>query len=376
MTTAAAIIKVLATSFEFVVRLIILSAAFVKQEEKLGVINLKGKEIIKPEYETITSDNYYNEKTKNKTTGFIVSQKTESGYRYGYINYRGKMILHTEYTELERVTGIAKRKPQFILTSATLGDKDKDIEGIVNFAENLTSSKYSKEDIIFAKRISLEEGNIKYSVNPSDYSKILENYQNISIAKEIASKYTSFENCKDIKELLFELLEKDKNVYLLHNEIKSDTKRTFAEVMNNLNKKITISTKQLIDLIELITKANKNNRTLFDSKYHSFIRTLDGAFITIGKDKKMKLTNHKTIDGKKAFEIGLCKYCDQMYIMGKISQNELKQNDDVDIDENYGDMEEMKVNYFLLKENANIDERYNDNEHLDEYIVCSKCGNI
>lgn len=87
----------------------------VKQEEKLGVINLKGKEIIKPEYETITSDNYYNEKTKNKTTGFIVSQKTENGYRYGYINYRGKMILHTEYTELERVTGISNEKELYFI---------------------------------------------------------------------------------------------------------------------------------------------------------------------------------------------------------------------------------------------------------------------
>lgn len=88
---------------------------FVKQEEKVGVINLKGKEVIKPEYETITSDNYYNEKTKNKTTGFIVSKKTENGYRYGYINYRGKMILDTEYTELERVTSISNEKELYFI---------------------------------------------------------------------------------------------------------------------------------------------------------------------------------------------------------------------------------------------------------------------
>ncbi len=87
----------------------------VKLNEKLGVINLKGKEIIKPQYETITSDNYYNEKTQNKTTGFIISQKTENGYRYGYINYRGKMILKPEYTELERVTGIANEKELYFI---------------------------------------------------------------------------------------------------------------------------------------------------------------------------------------------------------------------------------------------------------------------
>ena len=78
----------------------------VKQDEKYGVVNMKGKVIINSEYETITSDNYYNETTYNKTTGFIVSKKTEEGYRYGYINYRGDIILDTEYTELERVTQI------------------------------------------------------------------------------------------------------------------------------------------------------------------------------------------------------------------------------------------------------------------------------
>ena len=87
----------------------------VKLDGKMGAVNLKGKVIIKPEYETITSDNYYNEKTQNKTTGFIVSTKTDEGYRYGYVNYRGKVILKPEYTELERVTGIANEKELYII---------------------------------------------------------------------------------------------------------------------------------------------------------------------------------------------------------------------------------------------------------------------
>lgn len=87
----------------------------VKQNEKMGVINLNGKVIIHPEYETITSDNYYNEKTKNKTTGFIVSRKTENGYRYGYINYRGQVILDTNYTELERVIEIPNEKDLYFI---------------------------------------------------------------------------------------------------------------------------------------------------------------------------------------------------------------------------------------------------------------------
>lgn len=78
----------------------------VKQENKVGVINMKGKNVIPIEYETISADNYYHEGSQYQKTGFIVSKKTEEGYRYGYINYKGNVILKPEYTEVERVTEI------------------------------------------------------------------------------------------------------------------------------------------------------------------------------------------------------------------------------------------------------------------------------
>lgn len=279
---------------------------------------------------------------------------------------------------LRRVTGISNTKPQFILTSATLGDEKKDIDKIINFAESLTSSKYSKEDIIFAKRIPLNYSEVKYSVNPENYTNIISNYEDVNKVKSIIEKYTQIDDCKSKEEMIYELLVRDKNVYLLYDQVKTEKKKTFKEIISELNKNITINSEQLIDLIQLITKANKNGKTLFDSKYHTFIRTLDGAFITIGKDKKMKLTNHKEIDNMKAFEIGLCRYCNHMYIIGKIYENQngckLHQNADIDIDENYGDIENVNVDYFLLKEHSDIDEKFIDD--LEEYIVCSKCGTI
>ena len=72
---------------------------------KQGIINLNGVEVIKPEYENIAVDNYYNVNTKYQKTGFIVCNK-EEGYRYGYIDYKGDVILKPEYTQIERVTEI------------------------------------------------------------------------------------------------------------------------------------------------------------------------------------------------------------------------------------------------------------------------------
>lgn len=43
---------------------------------------------------------------------------------------------------LRRLTGLADKKPKFILTSATLGQKGKSEKDIVNFAQNLTASSF------------------------------------------------------------------------------------------------------------------------------------------------------------------------------------------------------------------------------------------
>lgn len=75
----------------------------VKQNEQCGVINMNGKQVIPVEYESITADNYYNKDSLYQKAGFIVSKKNDEGYRYGYIDYKGKKIIDAQYTEIERV---------------------------------------------------------------------------------------------------------------------------------------------------------------------------------------------------------------------------------------------------------------------------------
>lgn len=281
---------------------------------------------------------------------------------------------------LRRVKGIANRNPQFILTSATLGDGSKDINKIIEFAENLTSSKFSKEDIVFAKRENFLD-TFEYRIRPEYYNDIVECIEDknklISIINEINPKIKSEQT---IDEMLYDILIKDENVFDLYKILDTSKSKTFKEVLNQFNKIIKISPLQLINLIFIISRANKNGAMIFDSKYHTFIRTLDGAFITIGKDKRIKINNCKTIDDMITFEIGLCKYCNKMYIMGKIYSDKngvkhLRQNSDTDIDENYGDIDEnVSVEYFLLDDILDVDEKNQDK--VEKCIVCSKCGAI
>ena len=76
----------------------------VEQNGKYGVINIKGTTILNTEYDAIMADGYYDEETKYEKAGFIVRIVTDDGYRFGYADRKGKIILDTLYSEINRIT--------------------------------------------------------------------------------------------------------------------------------------------------------------------------------------------------------------------------------------------------------------------------------
>lgn len=88
----------------------------VEQNGQYGVINIKGTNIIKPEYESIIADGYYDETTKYQNAGFVLRIKTDDGYKFGYANKKGKIILEPLYNEINRITEITGNDT-FLVTS-------------------------------------------------------------------------------------------------------------------------------------------------------------------------------------------------------------------------------------------------------------------
>jgi hypothetical protein len=74
----------------------------VKQDGKYGVLDTKGNEIIPVKYDSIVGDEYCLQDYGYNLAGYIVSQKTDTGVMYGYIDYSGKVILNTEYETISR----------------------------------------------------------------------------------------------------------------------------------------------------------------------------------------------------------------------------------------------------------------------------------
>ena len=78
----------------------------VKKDGKYGVINIKGSILVKPEYDQIVADRYYDNEEGFKKAGYIVSVTTDQGYRYGYVSVNGKKIVDAKYNDLYRITEI------------------------------------------------------------------------------------------------------------------------------------------------------------------------------------------------------------------------------------------------------------------------------
>lgn len=279
---------------------------------------------------------------------------------------------------MRRLTGLAPRTPRFILTSATLGEQGKSEADIVTFAQNLTSVNFNISDIIFAKRIPLAKEDPSYSIAGEDYIAIKQLKKSPSAINFIAQKYLNIDSIPDNRrECLFELLSRDQNVYTLYHALK-DVSKPFNELMKIYNG--VLSESQLISLIDDINQAEKQGVGLFDLKYHSFVRPLSGAFITLENKPELTLTKTNQINELRAFEVGNCKFCNAPYIIGKIIPNpkdgleHLYQNNEVDIYENYGSNDFVNVDYFVLDNVVNENEA--DQDVLEEYKVCAKCGAI
>jgi len=280
-------------------------------------------------------------------------------------SYRG--ILATEVSHLlKRLQTFANRTPQFILTSATLGNKDEDKKNIISFAEKLTSAKFTEKGIIYATRIVPSIYPIEHEINCSDYPILLNLIDNNLSLDDMLTEYKSTN--------LFNLLSRDKNVHILYNMLsKTDTFENIYKKVREYN--VNMTREYLIALIALVTYAkNEVGLGIYDVKYHFLVRTLEGAFISLKPEPKLKITNRQKIDDMWAFEIGVCKNCSELYIVGKEYENKLYRSE-LDIDENYQYFDELKTDFYLIKEDV-----FNQiSDHLDDFdecVVCSKCGYI
>lgn len=243
----------------------------VKQNELEGIINMKGKVIIKCEYESVTSDNYYSENGYNKQAGFIVSKKTEDGYRYGYVNYRGTIILNPIYTQLERVTEIANEKGVYFIAF-----KNGQAGLLKNNKEILN---YEYEDIQYnvLGNIFITKRNGKYgAVNQEGTTVLYPEYDNV---------YTGGMYLNALK---------DKDIFIFDlNGNKIETNEVSKTKTENANYYITIDKNNKYKVVD-----SKDN--IIIDKDYTYIEYLPGDYFIVERDSKSGIIDS---NGKSVIEL-------------------------------------------------------------------------
>ena len=260
---------------------------------------------------------------------------------------------------------------QYILTSATLGGPDADHE-IVNFAEKLCGVTFRASGIVRSreKQPSMVETRdfppelfVELNQAPQNTEKILEQYQ-----ADFAPDGTKEEKLYAV---------------FLHSAYFSTLRKAAAEPVTvaQLRKKLSeihpITNEQVVALIAVCARAEKDGASLIKPRYHFFVRALEGAFVTLAEPKRLflqrKLRWKETDNEVAVFEAAVCEDCGQIAVVGREDRGYL-------IPSARSGWNHDDADFYCVK---GIDGTLLDDEGLDEnddgsndYVVCSICGAI
>lgn len=243
------------------------SELLVKINGKYGVINAKGAQIIKPEYDSIIADGFYTDKDKYGLSGYIVSNKTKDGYRYGYINSNLKKVLNVEYNSVERLLDIKNTKDVCLIASKN-GKYGviKNNKELINLAYQ--GIEYDRTNSIFELERSEKYGIADYAgktIIPVEYFGI-----------EIKGIY--IQAYKNEEESIF---------YNILGEQVADAKYNSILKTENENYYITINEDGFYGI------TNSNNEELVENKYNYIEYLFNDCFIVANEKGKLGVINSK-----------------------------------------------------------------------------------
>ena len=139
----------------------------VKQNDKYGIINQKGYILVDIEYDEITADGFYDMETQYRYDGYIVANKTDMGYRYGYVSYDGKQILDALYNDLKRITNISDEEPYLLVA-------ENGRYGVMKKSTQIISNEYQSISYDASNNIFVVQKGQKYGVMDFSGKRIIE----------------------------------------------------------------------------------------------------------------------------------------------------------------------------------------------------------
>ena len=271
-----------------------------------------------------------------------------------------------------RING--EKKPQFILTSATLGDGSQGSNKlVVEFAERLTGCNFNVDDIITAYRDNSQKSTFNKNY-PIQLFTDLANEENFF--DDVLKKYNlDFTYSLEKEEILYDIISSS------HLYTKMRNKGSLIK-LNDFAIHLEISSLEAVRFVSLCAKARKNGKPLIDIRYHYFLKALDGCYLALDYEDSLSLIRKDYFPlsyEKKAkmFEIAVCEDCGEIAIVGKVINEKLVRasileerslfqvcfNEDLFEEEEVENEDDTKTN------------KRSKNEDIQFYL-CKNCGAI
>lgn len=270
---------------------------------------------------------------------------------------------------------------RFILTSATLGDESCNGD-IVTFASTLCAGAHFTEDsIVRATRREINQ-EPEFVGSTALYGQIVEVLESelddeeqksmiLQILRSFALDALIPDESTELSELLHMVFCKDE----VYGRIRGAVDRGAIE-LKTLIDALKVPKEAILDFIQIATHAIHDGGKLLDARYHHFIRTLEGAYVTFFPKQTLSLQprNFELIDEKlyKCFKLSVCQFCGTTYLEGFISNGMFIQDD--------GERREyfMHINedFFAFDDDEEVEDIYKEvgKRQKAAYWLCSSCG--
>lgn len=293
-------------------------------------------------------------------------------------------------------------KPQYVLTSATLGKKGYSEYDINKFAENLTGEKFGINNIVFGERDTSFDAKIFIDYPLAVFDEIANNDADSN--KDIFEKYNIIYDINvDDKENLYNLCSSS----ILYKKLRDNylVPSTLSDISNWLG----LNEKETVNFLHVCTLGFKNGSSLVDMRFHFFVRALEGLYHSLTGNQELFLERkeyikHNGVD-EKVFEISICKNCGDIAIVGHIENQNGKEyllnrenklfdifqqpgfyhivsSDELGLDGSDIDIQEADEHDVEIEDNDEEEGKTPtpnsplDNKTFVEYWLCPHCGEI
>jgi len=270
-----------------------------------------------------------------------------------------------------------------IATSATLVDSEEHNAVIADFATDLFGEKFYPENVIFGETESISESGSK-NLTPEDYRYlrgILDgNIEADNRLQELANRLGApqIKNEK-ISETIGTLMQYDHRANMLRRYITGkpvEIHDVASHIFKDLPEQRQVAS--LSELVELLLKVRNpiTDKPLLTARYHLFLRSLEGAFVSYWPQKKVFLTRQVGENEYFAFEVALCRECGQHYF---VAQKDFKSGKIMEAIRDPSSINFGATFFRPIESDNDITDEEEENEKINTkriFKLCVQCGEV